>query len=140
MNAGATDSNCAKCATGYQWWPCNSQPAICDCSGSSPTPASPTPTPTPTSGGGTCGSCGACLATNDVCYDQEKSWCDQYAGIGYIWCGSGGGGADPSPTPTAAPATPAPSAAPTADTEACAACANLPGSSCVSSTGSCFPA
>eukprot|EP00930_Biecheleria_cincta_P020329 TRINITY_DN1530_c0_g1_i2.p1 TRINITY_DN1530_c0_g1~~TRINITY_DN1530_c0_g1_i2.p1 ORF type:complete len:311 (-),score=54.44 TRINITY_DN1530_c0_g1_i2:233-1165(-) len=32
---GATDSNCALCAAGYQWWPCNTNPAICTCTGSS---------------------------------------------------------------------------------------------------------
>merc|ERR1719240_1257527 len=32
---GATTSNCARCAEGYQWWPCNTKPAICTCTGGS---------------------------------------------------------------------------------------------------------
>jgi len=28
---GATASNCAQCAAGYPWWPCNTNPAICTC-------------------------------------------------------------------------------------------------------------
>merc|ERR1712048_760662 len=32
-NAGATDANCAQCADGYQWWPCNDD-RLCQCSGS----------------------------------------------------------------------------------------------------------
>lgn len=31
---GATDANCAQCARGYKWWPCNTNPAICTCSNS----------------------------------------------------------------------------------------------------------
>jgi len=27
-----TDSYCAICATGYQWWPCQQEPALCNCS------------------------------------------------------------------------------------------------------------
>eukprot|EP00441_Pelagodinium_beii_P020735 CAMPEP_0197657408 /NCGR_PEP_ID=MMETSP1338-20131121/44606_1 /TAXON_ID=43686 ORGANISM="Pelagodinium beii, Strain RCC1491" /NCGR_SAMPLE_ID=MMETSP1338 /ASSEMBLY_ACC=CAM_ASM_000754 /LENGTH=630 /DNA_ID=CAMNT_0043233767 /DNA_START=42 /DNA_END=1934 /DNA_ORIENTATION=- len=27
-----TDAYCAKCATGYEWWPCDSQPELCSCS------------------------------------------------------------------------------------------------------------
>lgn len=30
---GATASNCAQCAAGYKWWPCNTNPAICACTG-----------------------------------------------------------------------------------------------------------
>merc|ERR1711879_488950 len=33
LNAGATDAACAKCADGYQWWPCNDD-SLCQCSGS----------------------------------------------------------------------------------------------------------
>lgn len=29
---GATPTNCQQCANGYQWWPCNTDPAICTCS------------------------------------------------------------------------------------------------------------
>jgi len=30
---GATSSNCQQCADGYPWWPCNTNPAICSCTG-----------------------------------------------------------------------------------------------------------
>merc|ERR1712003_195120 len=30
---GASASNCAKCARGYRWWPCNTNPSICTCTG-----------------------------------------------------------------------------------------------------------
>merc|ERR1711879_607739 len=33
LNRGATDAACAKCADGYQWWPCNDD-SLCQCSGS----------------------------------------------------------------------------------------------------------
>merc|ERR1711976_100024 len=33
LNAGVTDADCAKCADGYKWWPCNSD-GLCQCSGS----------------------------------------------------------------------------------------------------------
>ncbi|CAE8592306.1 unnamed protein product [Polarella glacialis] len=39
MNRGATDAYCMRCATGYQWWPCNTQEQgvpICTCSTSLP--------------------------------------------------------------------------------------------------------
>ncbi|CAJ1434349.1 unnamed protein product [Effrenium voratum] len=29
---GATAANCQRCAEGYKWWPCNTDPAICTCS------------------------------------------------------------------------------------------------------------
>merc|ERR1712064_94395 len=32
LNNGVTDAACAKCADGYQWWPCNTD--SCECSGS----------------------------------------------------------------------------------------------------------
>jgi hypothetical protein len=53
---------------------------------SSPTLAPPTPS-TPNDG---CvdvqgNSCSACLASNDVCYTQPKSWCDTFK---YTWCGA----------------------------------------------------
>lgn len=32
---GATASTCAQCAAGYEWWPCNTNPAICTCTGGS---------------------------------------------------------------------------------------------------------
>jgi hypothetical protein len=28
---GATPEYCAQCAEGYEWWPCNTDPAICTC-------------------------------------------------------------------------------------------------------------
>merc|ERR1739845_115007 len=33
LNAGVTDTDCAKCADGYKWWPCNTD-GLCQCSGS----------------------------------------------------------------------------------------------------------
>jgi len=27
-----SDSYCSKCSTGYQWWPCDTDPSLCDCS------------------------------------------------------------------------------------------------------------
>merc|ERR1712019_24471 len=33
LNRGVTDAACAKCADGYQWWPCN-EDSLCQCSGS----------------------------------------------------------------------------------------------------------
>jgi hypothetical protein len=33
LNRGVTDAACAKCADGYQWWPCNDD-SLCQCSGS----------------------------------------------------------------------------------------------------------
>merc|ERR1712066_354568 len=33
LNRGVTDAACAKCATGYKWWPCN-EAILCQCSGS----------------------------------------------------------------------------------------------------------
>merc|ERR1740129_678203 len=56
-----------------------------------PTPAPALPTAAPTSGGDPkceAHGCDACLATNNVCYAQPKSWCDMYVSIGYVWCGS----------------------------------------------------
>jgi len=47
-NAGATITNCAKCANGYKWWPCNTQPPICICSESSTVAPTPAPTPSTT--------------------------------------------------------------------------------------------
>jgi hypothetical protein len=32
LNRGVTDVHCAKCATGYKWWPCN-EAILCECSG-----------------------------------------------------------------------------------------------------------
>merc|ERR1712217_348852 len=32
LNRGVTDAACAKCATGYKWWPCN-EAALCECTG-----------------------------------------------------------------------------------------------------------
>lgn len=114
MNAGATDANCEKCSEGYQWWPCNSQPAICDCDTTpipapsptpSPTPAPPIAQPTPTPSPGPpvtqptpspspsptdfCGSCTGCkYYNNGVCYtDVGKPYCDLYAGQAE-WCGA----------------------------------------------------
>jgi hypothetical protein len=29
--------------------------------------------------------CTGCLATNQVCYDEPKAWCDQWSS--YTWCG-----------------------------------------------------
>merc|ERR1712048_764127 len=64
----------------------------------SPTPAPtpkgnplPTPAPSPTwVPNGRCvdvtgSSCNACLASNNVCYTQPKSWCDTFQ---YTWCGA----------------------------------------------------
>jgi hypothetical protein len=34
LNRGVSDSDCAKCADGYAWWPCN-EAVLCDCSGKS---------------------------------------------------------------------------------------------------------
>jgi len=49
----------------------------------------PTPEPSPTPSAGACPStCSGCLATNQVCYDVDKSWCDARAGIGFAWCGA----------------------------------------------------
>ena len=49
----------------------------------------PTPEPSPTPSAGACpGTCSGCLATNNVCYDVDKSWCDERAGIGFAWCGA----------------------------------------------------
>merc|ERR1712064_35148 len=65
---------------------------------STPTPAptavtpAPTlpPTPAATSANSGCTdvrgeSCSACLASNNVCYAQPKSWCDAFQ---YTWCGA----------------------------------------------------
>lgn len=27
-----SDGSCSKCSTGYQWWPCDTDPSLCDCS------------------------------------------------------------------------------------------------------------
>ena len=49
----------------------------------------PTPEPSPTPSAGACPStCSGCFATNNVCYDVDKSWCDERAGIGFAWCGA----------------------------------------------------
>lgn len=86
---GCTDESCQKCATGYKWWPCNVDPACCDCTGgnsagqtttmppASPTPASPAPS--------ACGDCADCLATNGVCYAQDSDWCATFK---FTWCGA----------------------------------------------------
>ena len=45
---GVTDAaQCDPCATGYQYWPCNVSPKLCDCSGAPPPPAPTPPAPTP---------------------------------------------------------------------------------------------
>lgn len=94
---GCTNGNCAQCADGYEWWPCNVMPACCDCSGA-PTPASPTPAPSmspppPTAAPSpsppspsNCGTCTACLASNSVCYEQSAQWCGQWPDN--TWCGA----------------------------------------------------
>lgn len=86
MNAGATDESCAECATGHQWWPCNSSPKLCECDSDQAPSPSPTPSPTLTAMG--CGSCTGCrFKENGVCYtDVDKSYCDVYAGKA-VWCG-----------------------------------------------------
>lgn len=45
----------------------------------------PEPEPEPEATTNPCSSCSGCLATNNVCYDELKSWCDNWAA--YIWCG-----------------------------------------------------
>jgi hypothetical protein len=57
------------------------------------TTSSATPAPSPTAAPAPSGCldynslpCAACLANNNVCYDQPKSWCDAYAQ--YRWCGA----------------------------------------------------
>merc|ERR1712187_790989 len=32
LNRGVSDAACARCETGYQWWPCNDA-ALCECDG-----------------------------------------------------------------------------------------------------------
>ena len=69
----------------------SSTPAPTPAETASPTPA-PTPAVTVPSGGcagawgGPCSS--GCLATNNVCYDVDKEWCDARAGLHYVWCES----------------------------------------------------
>jgi len=56
---------------------------------SSPTAAPESTTPaTLTAAAGTteCGTCSACLASNGVCYQESKGFCDLYPQ--YTWCGS----------------------------------------------------
>jgi len=102
-----TDEQCAPCATGYQWWPCN--PAgLCRCASDSAEPEpepepeqstepsmSPAPSPAAASGQGercagpSNGRCSSCLATtNNVCYAVDSAWCAARAGIGFVWCGA----------------------------------------------------
>jgi len=47
------------------------------------TPAAPSPSSGCTDVRGE--SCSACLASNNVCYAQPKSWCDAFQ---YTWCGA----------------------------------------------------
>merc|ERR1719213_445941 len=53
-------------------------------------PATSAPTPSPSNPSSGCidvqgNSCSACLASNNVCYAQPKSWCDAFR---YTWCGA----------------------------------------------------
>jgi len=56
-----------------------------------PTTPAPTGSPSGEAGNAACqdafgGPCSGCLATNNVCYDEPKSWCDGWAA--YVWCGT----------------------------------------------------
>jgi len=96
------DEQCAPCATGQTWHPCN-EPGLCQCASGSPEPepepepSTPAPSPAPTAAqiagtdekcaGAHNGPCSACLASDNVCHAVDKPWCDARASIGFLWCG-----------------------------------------------------
>ena len=125
---GVRDDDCAKCADGYPWWPCDPNTismCLCKMNGEpepapepQPTPAPPSdPKPEPPSGSACTSDCDTCVATADAWRTRgvRDSDCAKCAD-GYLWwpcdantiskclCKMNG---EPAPAPTPAP-TPAP--------------------------------
>merc|ERR1712048_1547146 len=75
------ESNTNPTARKCSWANC----LACDFCGSETTTTTPEPEPEPEDCNDLNGSeCHGCLATNDVCYDEPKAWCDLWPE--YKWC------------------------------------------------------